>query len=83
MTNEINSMLNSTNFPKPTLISVNGVELEVFVAGKQNAGKPIVLCHGFPEHAFSWRYQVPALVAAGMSSFQTREVMVTHPVRPK
>lgn len=65
MTNEINSMLNSTNFPKPTLISVNGVELEVFVAGKQNAGKPIVLCHGFPEHAFSWRYQVPALVAAG------------------
>jgi len=65
MTNEMNSMVNSTNFPKPTLISVNGVELEVFEAGKQNAGKPIVLCHGFPEHAFSWRHQVPALVAAG------------------
>ncbi|GGH01889.1 epoxide hydrolase [Parapedobacter pyrenivorans] len=61
MANEINS----TNFPKPTLISVNGVELEVFEAGKQNAGKPIVFCHGFPEHAFSWRHQVPALVAAG------------------
>jgi len=61
----MNSMVNSTNFPKPTLISVNGVELEVFEAGKQNAGKPIVLCHGFPEHAFSWRHQVPALVAAG------------------
>lgn len=65
MTNEINSIFNSANFPKPTLIPVNGVELEVFEAGKQNAGKPIVLCHGFPEHAFSWRHQVPALVAAG------------------
>lgn len=61
----MNPMVNSTNFPKPTLISINGVKLEVFEAGKQNAGKPIVLCHGFPEHAFSWRHQVPALVAAG------------------
>ena len=58
-------MFNPTEFPKPTLISVNGVELEVFEAGRQNAGKPIVLCHGWPEHAFSWRHQVPALVAAG------------------
>lgn len=58
-------MFNPTDFPKPTLISVNGVELEVFEAGQQNAGKPIVLCHGWPEHAFSWRYQVPALVEAG------------------
>ena len=58
-------MFNPTDFPKPTLISVNGVELEVFEAGRQNGGKPIVLCHGWPEHAFSWRYQVPALAAAG------------------
>ncbi|WP_339710273.1 alpha/beta hydrolase [uncultured Kriegella sp.] len=53
------------DFPKATMISVNGVALEVFEAGKENAGKPIVLCHGFPEHAFSWRHQVPALAAAG------------------
>jgi len=56
---------NPANFPKPTLIQVNGVELEVFEAGQENVGKPIVLCHGFPEHAFSWRYQIPALAAAG------------------
>lgn len=55
----------TTDFPEPTLISVNGVELEVFEAGRENAGRPIVLCHGWPEHAFSWRYQVPALAAAG------------------
>jgi pimeloyl-ACP methyl ester carboxylesterase len=57
-------MHDSTDFPEPTLISVNGVELEVFEAGRQHS-KPIVLCHGWPEHAFSWRHQIPALSAAG------------------
>lgn len=58
-------MSTPTDFPEPTLVSVNGVELEVFEAGRENAGKPIVLCHGWPEHAYSWRHQVPALAAAG------------------
>jgi len=65
MTNVINTGFNPIEFPKPTMISVNGVALEVFEAGKQNTGKPIVLCHGFPEHAYSWRYQIPALAAVG------------------
>lgn len=65
MTNAIIPIYNEMGFPKPSLISVNGIELEVFEAGKENAGKPIVLCHGWPEHAFSWRHQIPALVAAG------------------
>ena len=54
-----------TNFPTPQTISVNSITLEVFEAGAENAGNPIVLCHGWPEHAYSWRYQIPALVAAG------------------
>ena len=58
-------MFNPSDFPKPTLITVNGVQLEVFEAGQQNSGNPIVLCHGWPEHAFSWRFQVQALAAAG------------------
>ncbi|MEQ8842044.1 MAG: alpha/beta hydrolase [Acidimicrobiales bacterium] len=57
-------MFDPTDFPEPTIISVNGVELEVFEAGRENA-EPIVLCHGWPEHAFSWRHQMPALAAAG------------------
>ena len=65
MTNVSNTKFNPSDFPKPSMISVNGIELEVFEAGQQNAGKPIVLCHGFPEHAFSWRHQIPALVKAG------------------
>lgn len=61
----MNSTLTITEFPQPTIIPVNGIELEVFEAGQQNAGKPIILLHGWPEHAFSWRHQVPALVDAG------------------
>lgn len=52
-------------FPEATLITVNGVELEVFEAGREHAGNPIVLCHGWPDLAFTWRFQIPALVAAG------------------
>ena len=58
-------MSNPTDFSEPTLVSVNGVELEVFEAGQENVGNPIVLCHGWPEHAFSWRHQMPALASAG------------------
>lgn len=58
-------MPNPVEFPNPTLISVNGVDLEVFEAGRENRGKPIVLCHGWPEHAFSWRHQMRALAASG------------------
>lgn len=52
-------------FPNASIISVNGVELEVFEAGRENAGNPIVLCHGWPDLAYTWRFQIPALVAAG------------------
>jgi pimeloyl-ACP methyl ester carboxylesterase len=52
-------------FTEPSMIAVNGIELEVFEAGQENAGNPIVLCHGWPELAFSWRHQLEALAAAG------------------
>lgn len=58
-------MFDPIDFPQPTMIPVNGIELEVFEAGRHNEGRPIVLCHGWPEHAFSWRHQVPVLVDAG------------------
>ena len=58
-------MFDSDVFPEPTRVQVNGIELEVFEAGQQNRGKPIVLCHGFPEHAYSWRHQIPALAKVG------------------
>lgn len=39
-----------------------GVRLRVFHAGQ---GPLVVLLHGFPELAYSWRHQLPALAAAG------------------
>jgi pimeloyl-ACP methyl ester carboxylesterase len=50
-------------------VAVNGIELDV-VEGRPDPGNerdapPIVLVHGFPESAHSWRHQVPALAAAG------------------
>lgn len=65
MTNVTKTEFNPIAFPTATMISVSGVVLEVFEAGQKNLGKPIILCHGFPEHAFSWRYQIQPLVDAG------------------
>jgi len=58
-------MPETTLFPAPSFVCVNGVELEVFECGQENAGHPILLCHGWPEHAYSWREQMPALAADG------------------
>src|ERR1700730_12312682 len=43
-------------------LAANGIELHLLDEGE---GPLVVLCHGFPELAFSWRRQVPALVGAG------------------
>jgi pimeloyl-ACP methyl ester carboxylesterase len=43
-------------------VATNGIELSVLEAGD---GPLVVLCHGFPELAFSWRHQLPALAQAG------------------
>ena len=45
-----------------------GVELAVYEAPPLGGAKdvpPIILCHGFPELAYSWRHQLPALSGAG------------------
>ena len=42
----------------------NGVTLNVAEAGEPGA-PVVVLCHGFPELAFSWRHQIAALADAG------------------
>src|ERR671921_299181 len=53
-----------TMMPPVQRASVNGVEIAYYEAGPKT-GAPIVLCHGFPEIAFSWRHQIKALADAG------------------
>ena len=49
-------------FPEPHYIKTNRINMAVF---EQGAGPAVVLLHGFPELAFSWRHQIPALADAG------------------
>lgn len=45
-------------------VDTNGVRLRVLDAGDPE-GPVVLLAHGFPELAYSWRHQIPALAAAG------------------
>lgn len=49
-------------FPEPHFVRANGLRLAVY---EQGQGLPVVFSHGFPELAYSWRHQLPALAAAG------------------
>jgi pimeloyl-ACP methyl ester carboxylesterase len=45
---------------------INGLRMHVLEAGYEIKGRPcLLLLHGFPELAFSWRKVMPALAAAG------------------
>lgn len=50
------------DFNAPKMIKTNGIDMAVY---QQGEGLPIVLCHGWPELAYSWRNQIPALADAG------------------
>ena len=54
-----------TMMPPVQHAQVNGIDLAYYEAGPRGVGVPIILCHGFPELAFSWRHQVKALGEAG------------------
>ena len=45
---------------------VNGLRVHLLEAGFETSGRPcVLLLHGFPELAYSWRKVMPALAAAG------------------
>ena len=49
-----------------TVETINGLTMHVLEAGFETSGRPcLLLLHGFPELAFSWRKVMPALAAAG------------------
>ena len=51
--------------PPPQFADVNGIRMGFYEAGPKSDKLPIVLCHGWPEMAFSWRHQIKALSDAG------------------
>ena len=52
------------------LPGINGLDVHVLEAGHEPPGRPaVLLLHGFPEIAYSWRKVLPALAAAGYHAF--------------
>jgi len=49
-------------FPDPHFVDSNGIRMAVY---EQGEGQAVIFLHGFPELAFSWRFQLPALAEAG------------------
>jgi pimeloyl-ACP methyl ester carboxylesterase len=67
-----NSMTSLPDIPLPASIrsrqveNINGLSMHVLEAGFETRGRPcVLLLHGFPELAFSWRKVMPALAEAG------------------
>jgi pimeloyl-ACP methyl ester carboxylesterase len=65
-----------TDVPLPVLHTLSGahspdeppvgpIRLSVHEAGAPSERPPVVLCHGFPDLAYGWRHQLPALAEAG------------------
>jgi pimeloyl-ACP methyl ester carboxylesterase len=50
---------------RPTFVRTNGIDLEVFTAGSSDSDRLALCLHGFPEHAHSWRFQMPLLADLG------------------
>ena len=55
-------MTTTESTPVERTVTSGDVDLHVLTAGE---GPPVLLAHGFPELAYSWRHQIPALAARG------------------
>jgi pimeloyl-ACP methyl ester carboxylesterase len=62
-------------------VHANGLTFEVQICG---SGERLALClHGFPEHPFSWRYQLPLLARLGYTAWAPCLRGYGHSSRPR
>jgi pimeloyl-ACP methyl ester carboxylesterase len=68
----VNTASTLPDIPLPSTIrsryveGINGLRMHVLEAGFETSGRPcLLLLHGFPELAFSWRKVMPTLAASG------------------
>jgi pimeloyl-ACP methyl ester carboxylesterase len=52
--------------PPLQFAQTNGIRMGFYEAGPKTDAPPLILCHGWPEMAFSWRHQIKALSDAGI-----------------
>jgi pimeloyl-ACP methyl ester carboxylesterase len=61
----VHHTLSGRNAPDDDTTGDGPVRLAVHELGEGSGRPPVVFCHGFPELAYSWRYQLPAVADAG------------------
>jgi pimeloyl-ACP methyl ester carboxylesterase len=52
--------------PPLQFAKTNGIRMGFYEAGPKTDKPPVILCHGWPEIAFSWRHQIKALGEAAI-----------------
>jgi pimeloyl-ACP methyl ester carboxylesterase len=62
MSTEDHAKLATSNTITHHFIETNGIRMHIV---EQGQGPLVLLCHGFPETWYSWRYQLSVLAAAG------------------
>jgi pimeloyl-ACP methyl ester carboxylesterase len=67
------------NWNAPRYVETNDIRMAVYDQGK---GVPVVMCHGFPELAYSWRHQIPAVAGAGFHAIAPDQRGYGHTDRP-
>ncbi|BAM91076.1 putative epoxide hydrolase [Bradyrhizobium oligotrophicum S58] len=58
--------MSAMNMPPLQFATTNGIRMGYYEAGPATDQPPMILCHGWPELAFSWRHQIKALADAGI-----------------
>jgi epoxide hydrolase 4 len=66
---------------EPRFVDANGLRFEVYTGGPAT-GRLALCLHGFPEHAWSWRFQVPVLVDLGYEVWAPNLRGYGHSSRP-
>lgn len=61
----------------------NGRESISLAVHEQGSGPAVVFCHGFPELAYSWRHQLPAVADAGFRAIAPDQRGYGHSDRPE
>lgn len=58
-----------SDFPEPEFVQSGDVRLAVYRRGENIGDRPpVILVHGWPEIAYSWKNQMPAVAAAGFEA---------------
>jgi pimeloyl-ACP methyl ester carboxylesterase len=69
--------------PAIRFVETNGQRLEVWTGGAAESDRLALLLHGFPEHAFSWRHQIPLFAKLGYRVWAPNQRGYGKSSRPK